>query len=86
MNNRNDWTPEVVNYLSQFRCSSELTRDCGTYQRASVVVTQPNFGKPGYCPLPATRQRSNGVEVITYPPDQAYYDQWMCRLNKWYQR
>ena len=86
MNNRNDWTPQVVTYLSQFRCASELTRSCGVYQRPSVVVTQPYFGQPGYCPAPVSRNASNGVVALTYPPNKAYQDAWACRVHEWYKR
>ena len=86
MNNRYDLQPELVRYLSDFRCSNELTRSCGQVRQATVVVPQAldlSRVDPSACPYPATRHRSNGVEFITYPPDAAYRDQWLCRVARW---
>ena len=87
MNNRNDWTRASVEFLSvPFRCASELGQNCGQVPPANIILTQPNYGTPGHCPLPASRQASDGVNYITYPPDKAYYDHWMCRVNKYWKR
>ena len=89
MNNRYDYTPELVTYLSRFRCASELTRSCGQIQPATMVVPRPpdlSRIDLASCPLPASRMRSNGVETIFYPPDAAYRDQWLCRVARWERR
>lgn len=89
MDNRYDWNAELIPYLSQFRCANQTTRVCDQINRPVVVVPQ-SLNLSGVdcsrCPFPANKQFSNGVEVVTYPPDAQYRADWLCRVAKWYKR